>query len=88
MHGFNIIPAMKTIAITIDEHMLQRLDLLVAHNGTAARNRSQIIRQAVADFDTRQERVTEEEREREIFRRHRQRIAKQANALVAEQAKI
>ncbi len=79
---------MKTIAITIDERMLQQIDHLVAENLTAARNRSQIIRQAIKDFVTRQERLTEEEREREIFRRQRSRLAKQADALVKEQAKL
>jgi metal-responsive CopG/Arc/MetJ family transcriptional regulator len=79
---------MKTIAITIDEPTLQQLDHLVAHNLTTARNRSQIIRQAIKDFVSRQERLTEEEREREIFRRQRRLIAKQAAALVKEQAQL
>ncbi len=78
---------MKTIAITIDEHLLRQIDRLVAENLTAARNRSQIIRQAIKDFVTRQECLTEEEHEREIFHRHRQRLARQAAALVQEQAK-
>lgn len=79
---------MKTIAITIDEDMLQRIDRLVAAGAAAARNRSQIIRQALQEFVARRERLAEEEREREIFRRHRQRLARQANALVKEQAKL
>ena len=79
---------MKTIAITIDEHMLQRVDRLIARNVAATRNRSQIIRQAVAEFVAQRERLAEEEREREIFRHHRQRLARQADALVKEQAKL
>jgi metal-responsive CopG/Arc/MetJ family transcriptional regulator len=79
---------MKTIAITIDEDMLQRLDRLIEANSTIARNRSQLIRQAVQEFILRLERLAEEEHEREIFRRHRQRLARQADALVKEQAKL
>jgi metal-responsive CopG/Arc/MetJ family transcriptional regulator len=79
---------MKTIAITIDDDMLQRIDRLLAANATAARNRSQIIRQAVQEFIVRLERLIEEEHEREIFRRHRQLLARQAGALVKEQAKL
>ena len=78
---------MKTIAITIDEDMLKRIDRLVAINA-AARNRSQMIRQAIQEFIARLERLAEEEHEREIFRRHRQRLARQADALVKEQAKL
>ena len=77
---------MKTIAIAIEEDMLLRIDhLLTEHN--AANNRSQIIRQAIREFVARLERLAEEEREREIFRRHRQQLARQATALVQEQAK-
>jgi metal-responsive CopG/Arc/MetJ family transcriptional regulator len=79
---------MKTIAITIDDNMLERIDRYVAGSGTVRRNRSQIIRQAVQEYLERMERLTEEEREREIFQRHRQRLARQAAALVKEQAKL
>ncbi len=78
---------MKTIAITIDEDLLQRIDRLVAENLIAGHNRSRIIRQAIQEFVARLERLAEEERERAIFRRHRQRLARQAAALVREQAK-
>lgn len=79
---------MKTISITIDEHLLQQIDRLVADNETTMRNRSQIIRQAIKEFVTRQERLTEEERERKIFRRHRQKLARQVDKLVKEQIKL
>jgi len=79
---------MKTIAITIDDHMLQRIDHIVIGNGVTRRNRSQIIRQAIQEYLERMERLVEEEREREIFQRHRQRLARQATALVKEQAKL
>jgi metal-responsive CopG/Arc/MetJ family transcriptional regulator len=79
---------MKTIAITIDEDMLHRIDRLLAAKATTARNRSQIVRQAVQEFIVRLERLNEEERERDIFRRHRQLLARQADALIKEQAKL
>lgn len=79
---------MKTIAITIDDNTLERIDRFVADNGEARQNRSQIIRQAVQEYLERMERLAEEEREREIFQRHRQRLARQAAALVKEQAKL
>ena len=68
--------------------MLQRIDHIMAGNGATRRNRSQIIRQAVQEYLERMERLAEEEREREIFQRHRQRLARQATALVKEQAKL
>ena len=79
---------MKTIAMTIDEHMLKRVDGLVSRNVAATRNRSQIIRQAVAEFVIQQERQAEEAHEREIYQQHRQRLARQADTLVKEQAKL
>ncbi len=79
---------MKTIAITIDDDTLQRIDRFAAGNGVARQNRSQIIRQAVQEYLERLERLAEEERERAIFQRHRQRLTRQAAALVKEQAKV
>jgi metal-responsive CopG/Arc/MetJ family transcriptional regulator len=73
---------MKTIAISIDEDMLQRIDRL-----SVGGNRSQLIRKAVQDYLTHLERIAEEEREREIFKRNRRRLERQAIALVKEQAK-
>jgi metal-responsive CopG/Arc/MetJ family transcriptional regulator len=79
---------MKTIAVTIDEPTLQHIDRLVAVEDVPWKNRSEIIRQAVREFVARLERKAEEEREREIFRRHRARLNRQATALVKEQAKL
>lgn len=79
---------MKTIAITLDENVLQRLNRFVAESGATRRNRAQLIRQAVQEYLERLERLAEEEREREIFRQHRQRLARQAALLVQEQAKV
>ena len=73
---------MKTIAISVDEDMLRRIDGL----GTGV-NRSQLIRKAVQEYLAHLERVAEEEREREIFKRHRRKLERQAIALVKEQAK-
>ena len=76
---------MKTIAITIDEDMLRRVDCLAKDDPSS--NRSRVIREAVRDYVTRVERAAEEGREKEIFRRNRTRLARQAAALVKEQAK-
>ncbi len=79
----NIIYNMKTIAITIDEPTLERIDCLMTNNSVPWKSRSEVIRQAVQEFVARME----DEREREIFRRHSARLNRQAAALVREQAK-
>ena len=60
--------------------MLRRVDRVSS-------NRSSIIRQAVDEYLSRLEREAEEERERAIFSKHRGRLARQAVALVRDQAK-
>ncbi len=75
---------MKTIAITIDEDILERIDKAAAPGG---RTRSGFIREALRDYLFRIESQAEEEREREIFKRHRDRIHSQALALIDQQAK-
>jgi metal-responsive CopG/Arc/MetJ family transcriptional regulator len=77
----------KTIAITIDEDVLERLDRLARRSGEARMNRSRLIRQAVREHVLRLERQAEDEREAAIVRRHRGRLARQARALIREQAK-
>src|SRR5881409_1783418 len=77
---------MKTIAITMDEDDLNRIDKVTAST-EGVKNRSQFIRQAVRDYLARIEKAAEEEREREIFRRNRHRLHQQALALIKEQAK-
>ena len=77
---------MKTIAIAIDEATLGRLDRL--RGRARSKNRSEIVRQAVKDYLARLERLEEEEREREILRRHRARLKRQSAALVRGQAKL
>ena len=78
---------MKTIAITIDENMLDRVDRMAGRSDRSGKNRSQVIRQAVREYVSRVERLAEEEREAVIIRRHSRRLARQASALVREQAK-
>ena len=73
---------MKTIAITIDDQTLERVDRI-----GGGRSRSRVIRQAVQEYVSRLESTAEQEREAEIFRRHRRRLGQQVRALVREQAK-
>ncbi|MEX2272298.1 MAG: ribbon-helix-helix domain-containing protein [Vicinamibacterales bacterium] len=72
---------MKTIAITIDEDMVARVDRL------AKGNRSRVIREAVQEYVARLERLQAEQQEAAIIRRHKSRLARQAAALVRAQAK-
>jgi metal-responsive CopG/Arc/MetJ family transcriptional regulator len=76
---------MKTIAITIEETMLDRVDELAEKEGL---NRSEFVREAVQDYVSRKDAEVEEEREREIFRKHKKKLKRQTSALVREQAKI
>ena len=78
---------MKTIAITIDEAMLESVDRLAVGSGDVPPNRSKIVRAAVGEYLARVEQTVQEERERAVFRRHRERLARQAAALVKDQAK-
>jgi metal-responsive CopG/Arc/MetJ family transcriptional regulator len=78
---------MKTIAITMDEATLERVDRLVRRGDESSHNRSQLIREAVRAHVARLERLTDDEREGTVVRRHRGRLARQASALVREQAK-
>jgi len=78
---------MKTIAITIDEDVLERLDRVAQIGGGRGFNRSRIIRTAVRDYVTRLERELDDAREAAIVRRHRGTLARQAAALVRQQAK-
>ena len=71
---------MKTIAITIGTDILSRID----HTAT---NRSEFIRTAVDDYLSRMERADQEERERQILKRNRERLRREAIALIREQAK-
>ena len=76
---------MKTIAITMDEETLRKVAQMEEREG---RSRSDIVREAVHEFVAERERNLEEEREREIFHRHRKKLNRQADILVREQAKL
>jgi metal-responsive CopG/Arc/MetJ family transcriptional regulator len=78
---------MKTIAVTMDENLIQRMDRLFSSRGDEKANRSRIVREAVSEYLSRLERVAEEEKERGVFRQHRRKLARQTAALVKEQAR-
>ena len=71
---------MKTIAVTINEDLLARVDRL------GGGNRSLLVREAVAQYLTRREREASEAGEDEVLRRNRRRIARETAALVRAQA--
>lgn len=78
---------MKTIAITIEEDILVRLDRLAGQGHPGRANRSRVIREAVREYVTRLERVAQDAQEATVVRRHRGRLARQASALVREQGR-
>jgi metal-responsive CopG/Arc/MetJ family transcriptional regulator len=73
---------MKTIAISIDEASLSALDRL-ARGG---RNRSELVRQAVAELVKRLERERREALERKALARSRKALSRETAALMADQA--
>ncbi|HVT02916.1 MAG TPA: ribbon-helix-helix protein, CopG family [Thermoanaerobaculia bacterium] len=77
---------MKTIAISIDEPTLGALDRL-AQKGRVRGKRSELVREALAEFLARREGLEQEAKERTVIARHRALLARQAKAMVAEQAK-
>ena len=77
---------MKTIAITIDEPTLKKVDRLATDAQFPFKNRSDVIRKAVQHFVKRVELEAEEQRETEIFRRRKSPLNRQAVALIKEQA--
>ena len=76
---------MKTIAITIDETTLQLLDKLLVASPQRC-SRSALVRTAIREYAERERQRGVEVGEREIFHKHKKRLARQAQALVAEQA--
>ena len=79
---------MKTIAITIEESALERLEQLRRKAGGKRRNRSELIRRAVEEYIARLEREVQEEHDRAVIRRHHRKLNRQAAALIREQAKL
>jgi metal-responsive CopG/Arc/MetJ family transcriptional regulator len=85
----NMIIDMVTIAITIEEATLERLDrvLHARPSGRRTPSRSGLIRTAVGEYLDRRDRAQAEERDAAAFSTHRRRLARQAEALIREQAK-
>lgn len=83
---------MKTIAISIDEANLTAIDRLARAarrgRGQGRASRSEVIRQAVREFVARHRKREREESDRKVLAKNRERIERQANALVAEQAEL
>ena len=76
---------MKTIAVTIDEETLERIDELASIPDRYS-SRSALVRDALAGYVAREQRLLEEDRERRIIRRHKETLGEELAALVAEQA--
>ena len=76
---------MKTIAVTIDDSTLRLLDEM-ADAAPRHASRSALVRTAIRGFAEQQRRRTTEAHEDRILRTHRKRLARQAEALIAEQA--
>jgi predicted transcriptional regulator len=75
---------MKTIAVTVDDATLRLLDELTAGE-PRRRTRSALVRAALREFAERERRrVTEE---REMFRKNRRQLAREARLLIEEQAR-
>ena len=82
----HIMNNMKTIAISIDETTLKLLDELITTSPQLG-SRSALVRAAVREFAERARRRAIEAQEDRIVKRHRRRLARQAAALIAEQAR-
>jgi Arc/MetJ-type ribon-helix-helix transcriptional regulator len=77
---------MKTIAVTIDDVTLRLLDELTAGE-PRRRTRSSLVRAALRDFAERERRRVIEERERDVFRKNRKQLAREARLLIGVQAR-
>ena len=79
---------MKTLAITIEEDTLQRIDKFVSKNRAISMSRSRFIREALQEHLSRGGGQAEDEREREIMKLHCRLLQQEALALIKEQAKV
>jgi hypothetical protein len=77
---------MKTIAVSVDDVTLKLLDELTGGQ-PRRRTRSALVRVALREFAERERRRLIEEREREIFRKHRKQLAREARLLIEEQTR-
>jgi predicted transcriptional regulator len=75
---------MKTIAV--DEATAKLLDKLTASSGSR-RSRSALVRAAVRQYAARQRNQQNVANDDAVFRKHRKRLARDARALIAEQAR-
>jgi predicted transcriptional regulator len=75
---------MKTIAI--DEATSKLLDKL-AETSSRRRSRKALVRAALRQYAERERRRATETKDGAIFRKHRKHLARQARALIAEQAR-
>ena len=78
---------MKTSAVVVDEATIRLLDKL-ATSSHRRRSRPALIRAAVREFAAKERLRQVEARERAVIRKHRVRLARQARALVEEQARL
>ncbi len=79
---------MKTIAISIGESALLKLDRLAARTNGKRLNRSEVIRRAVEEYISRLEDRRKEEQDEQVIRRHYKKFNRQAAALIREQARL
>jgi len=77
---------MSTVAFSIDADTLKLLDGLVS-GSSPRRSRSAVVRAAIRELAAREHRRRVETEEAAILRKHRKRLAHQARALVATQAR-
>ena len=76
---------MKTIAI--DEATSKLLDEL-AETSSRRRSRAALVRTALRQYAERVRRQAHEAKDGAVFRKHRKLLARQARALIAEQARL
>jgi predicted transcriptional regulator len=75
---------MKKIAI--DEATSKLLDALT-ETSSRRRSRTALVRTALRQYAATQRRRATEAKDGEVFRKHRKRLARQARALITEQAR-
>lgn len=78
---------MKTIAITIEELTLRLLDQITA-TSPRWRSRSVLVHAAVREFAAQEQQRDREAQDHGVLHKHRKQLARQARALIAEQARL
>ena len=82
----DIVYNMQTIAVTIDDVTLKLLDELT-NTTPRPRSRSALVRTALREYAERERRREIEAKDDKVFRKHRKRLARQARALISQQAR-